>query len=86
MAAWAAIVILLRGWQWLRMVEGKDGRDLELLSCSSREAPSTGDFNYLQLYGLPFHPTLTSFAGSQPRLHIVISYLCSLDPNPRDSD
>lgn len=51
----AATAIVLRGWQWLRMVEGKDGRDLELLPCSSREALSTGIL--ITCYCMAYLPT-----------------------------
>ena len=55
------------------MLEGKDGSALEPLPCSSRETPSTGDFDYLQLDGLSFHATPTSITGFQPCLHSGIS-------------
>ena len=60
--AGAAIVVLC-GWQWLR---------------ERMDTLSTMDFNYLQLFGLPFHPTSASITSSQPWLLITLTD--SLDP------
>lgn len=60
--AGAAIAVLCV-WQWLR---------------ERMDTLSTMDFIYLQLFGLPFHPTSTSITSSQSWLLITLTD--SLDP------
>ena len=61
--AGAAIAVLC-GWQWLR---------------ERMDTLSTMDFNYLQIFGLPFHPTSASITSSPPWLLITLTD--SLDPH-----